>query len=461
MNGELPFELVKIGVRGRTIYTGIEDLADNIRDNGLIQPIVLDNEYNLVAGGRRYHALKLLGATTLYHATTSDPLRPGYVLKGRDESTTLQNVLSEIAENLSRENLDWRDEMELIVKAYRLANAEANSRGELILKKDFGIILGCGYHDLKAALAVHVDIHENPKRYTYVTSLRGAYVELLKANAKEVERIAAKRSMSRPIIPRPRTIEEAEQNEPATEHTIRLSTSFFNGDGIQFLEDLPPKTVDHIITDPDYAIDPEILASNAGLVNIADGVNQLSVDQSLNDLQHFLKASYHTLRDQGFCIFFYDVSHHEKIYRMAIDVGFRVQRWPLIWKKTDSYSNAAPSHNFTKNIEYAMVCRKPKATLTSAQATSVFECGSLGVTKDLGHPFAKPYELWRWLYNAVTIRGQVVCDPFAGCGSACIAAIRCGLFPVGAEINPEHYHSLLSNLQKEYKRLLGAGTKFS
>lgn len=461
MNEAIPFSDIKLGDRGRKIYTGIEDLADNIRDNGLIQPIVLDADLNLVAGGRRYYALKMLGVPMLYHAATSDPERPGYILKEAVTSSTLHNILSEIAENLSREGLDWKDEMVLIVKAYKLASTEANQRGEEILKKDFGIVLGCGYHDLKAALAVHDDLLENPKRYTHVTSLRGAYVELLKANAKEIERIAAKKSMSKPIIPRPRSAEEIDKDEPAIEHTVKLTTSFSNGDGIEFLKQLPPKSIDHVITDPDYALEPEVLGSNTGLVNIIDGVNQLSVEQSLDDLQRFLKAAYHAIRDQGFCVFFYDVSHHEKLHAMALSVGFRVQRWPLVWKKTDAYSNAAPAHNFTKNIEYAMVCRKPKATLTSAQSTSVFECGSLGITKDLGHPFAKPYELWRWIYNAVTIRGQIVCDPFAGCGSACIAAIRTGLIPVGAEINPEHYHSLLSNLQKEYKRLLGAGTKFS
>jgi ParB family transcriptional regulator, chromosome partitioning protein len=46
----------------------IYELAQSIRENGLIQPIVVrkvDNHYEIIAGERRYRAMQMLGYTTV------------------------------------------------------------------------------------------------------------------------------------------------------------------------------------------------------------------------------------------------------------------------------------------------------------------------------------------------------------------------------------------------------------
>ena len=188
----IALESIDLGERGRTTYNRIEELAQSIRDNGLVQPIVLvplneevkfvktdecktEDEFAIVgkgnwrfgldAGGRRFQALKSAGYTHLYHATTSDPDRPGYVIKGEDQATPLARLFTEIAENLDRDDLDWRDEMNLLTKAWRLSSTEAYAKGEEILMRDFGAMLGVGYSNLQAAVAIHDDVIANPTRY--------------------------------------------------------------------------------------------------------------------------------------------------------------------------------------------------------------------------------------------------------------------------------------------------------
>ena len=454
---QIPFDSINLGERGRSSYNGIEQLAESIRLNGLVQPIVLDVDLNLVAGGRRYHALKLLGVTEVYHATTSNPERPGYVLKGEDEKSTLSNLLSEIAENLARVDLDWRDQLNLIVKAYKLATSEANSRGEELLKQDFALMIDVDYQELKAAIAIQEDVKAHPERYELVSSIRGAYAELLKENARYVSALAAQKTLA---ITAPPLMDSPDHEPSVPQETVVNITSYFHRtNGLDFLGNARDETFDHIVTDPDYAIDVDTLSANSDYA--AHGVNQETPEESLDDLGHFLIHAYRVLRPQGFCVFFYDLDHHEKLQMMAKSVGFRVQRWPLIWRKTDAYSNASPQSNFTKDVEYAMVCRKPSATLVSTQTSCVFECGSANVVKTLGHPFAKPFDLWRWIYNAIAIEGQSVCNPFVGCGSSAIAALRCGLRPTGCEIDEHFYNSLLINLQLEYTRLIGGKVKFT
>jgi DNA modification methylase len=473
----IPFSSVDRSGRARSEYTGIEQLAQSVLDNGLIQPLVLvpleweDGEgikvlrFGLDAGGRRSYALDLLLKENqwdglLHHATTclKDPLRPGYILKGEESSDELSRLQTEIAENLDRIDMPWKDMMLQLVRAWKLAQADAYSQSRNILMRDYGSALGCGYMDLQAAVKIHEDVIANPDRYKDVTSIRGAYAKLLKINEAEMTKVLNTRIMQNA----PKLVSASPsvqiQSEPGQiqeikpSHVIPLTTAFVNCDSLKFMEDLTGPMFDHIVTDPDYAVSRERLEAN---MDTQSGVHQDDVNSSLLDLYRFIELSWKCIKDQGFLVFWYDLDHHEKIQRTAQGVGFKVQRWPLIWIKSDYLSNAAPAYNFTKNIEYAMVCRKPNAVLSQVQKSSTFNCSSGSTTTDFNHPFAKPLDVWKWIYNAISIKGQTTYDPFLGSGSSAVAAAQLGLRPVGSEINPDHYNNALVNLQNGYRKLLG------
>ncbi len=58
---ELGLSLVKVGDRRREDYGDIDALAASIAEHGLLHPIVVDADDNLVAGGRRLRAVEQLG----------------------------------------------------------------------------------------------------------------------------------------------------------------------------------------------------------------------------------------------------------------------------------------------------------------------------------------------------------------------------------------------------------------
>lgn len=53
------------------------------------------------------------------------------------------------------------------------------------------------------------------------------------------------------------------------------------------------------------------------------------------------------------------------------------------------------------------------------------------------HPAQKPVSVFRWLVNAVTQPGELVCDPFAGSGTSGVAAAQLARRYHGIEIDPE------------------------
>lgn len=472
----IPFSSIDLGDRGRTEYSGIEELAESISHNGLIQPIVLTPigdytyapSFQLLAGGRRYHALRFLGVTELHHGVSSEPGRYGYVLKG-EQGNELSNLLTEIAENCDRVDVPWQDEVRMIVKAARLLRKDTYDKGREIIMRDMGSILGVSYHDLRCAEALHDDLIANPQDYAGCPSIRYAYTVLLKKSEKAVKQRLVEKTMGVRVQDGPRPVENVLSDGQAMLDSlpdlvpttvVPLSQRFTHEDGIQKMLEtkLGSPFCDHIICDPDFAVSKKRL--EAGAVASSAGVAQDNVEESLIDLQTFIELSFYAIKPNGFLVFFYDLDHHEKLQSWCEAAGFAVQRWPFIWHKTDYRSNASPQSNMTKCFEYAMVCRKPGAVLAVSPVMSLFACPSVSATKEFGHPFAKPREVWKYLYNAVCIKGQTVFDPFVGSGSAALSAIEWGLNPIGCEIQEQHYNTLILNLQREYKKLLGNHVRF-
>lgn len=103
--------------RRRFDYDELEGLAQSIRANGILQPLLVrqldDGKYELVAGERRLRAARLIGLTKL----------PCIV----NEISESESAVFAVIENLQRSNLDYFEEAEaiaLLMSDYRLSQEE-------------------------------------------------------------------------------------------------------------------------------------------------------------------------------------------------------------------------------------------------------------------------------------------------------------------------------------------------
>lgn len=472
---QIVFEHPDYGNRRRVKYDHIDELADSIEGQGMQCPLILsylgDNKYLLEDGGRRTRALELiyshdpltgepLGKVedfTLYHAETCSPEKPGFILKG--EAPTKRSLwLTELTANLHRERLDWREEAGLLVDAWREFEREAIMTGKKVYYHTIGALLGVGHSDISAAVQIYDMLRSKPEIFKDCSTILMAYKTLLAYRGKQVELELAKRLTETKPTSVQVEVQPGQERGPVVELTeadissvsVPFSQHFFHGNSLEMMEGtFAPNAFDHIICDPDFAISVDRLESNS--VSAGAGVAQESVEQSLFELRHFINLAAKCC--SGYFVFFYDMDHHEKLQQWCREAGWSVQRWPLTWHKIGSCSNAAPSCNFPKNEEWAMVCHKPGTVLAKVQTTSVIPLPPGNIAKENSHPFAKPYHLWHFIYSAICSPGQHVFDPFLGSGSSVPAALDLGLVPWGCELDEQHFASATINIHRKYSEM--------
>lgn len=224
------------------------------------------------------------------------------------------------------------------------------------------------------------------------------------------------------------------------------------------MREMPDGSVDHIITDPPYAIDMSTLLGDTSSVEA-----EHQVDANMSLLHAALKEFYRITRPTSWVVLFCAPTPMPVLMAAARAVGFVVQEWPIVWGKTQAQNRQA-AKQYTKNYEFAIVLRREHATLRKHGPPALISHAS-GIHEQrssLGdHPFLKPFALWFELLTNHCSKGDLVLDPFAGLGSSIHAMIAFGVEPIAIEVNPTHFNALLHNVKTFYQDIYGSTVSFS
>jgi site-specific DNA-methyltransferase (adenine-specific) len=502
----IPFTEILYGTRLRTEYPEIDELAASIHENGIIHPMTLAVEdaedgsvkrYELIAGGRRYNAYKKLREL---HPGLYDTV-PVTLRKVTNKSDLR---LLELEENFRREDMTWQESTLGIREYHMLSSRTASARGDRWTQTMTGKLCGVSQAQISSVLTVASKLKENDKEIWNCENLSGAVKLLLERGVKEAQiermrRIDAERKSqadklkaASPIAPstnaaeKPvrssvlkdavtyaegiipdepeftecavdldqleKDLEEAKARSMKQEESTSIYTQdyirslYFAGDCIDSMKMMKEKgiKIDHIITDPPYGIDMANLEMMDNIDSVEDTHN---VAQNVAQFEPFLRAAFDLLPDHGFLAMWYDLDHHEKLIELGKAIGFKVQRWPIVWCKTTPCLNTMARYNWTKSTEVCMVMRKSASSILSVKQSNNFILEPN--TKDARHPFAKPFAVWERLIHALTLEGQTILDPFAGSGSALYAAIKTNRLALGCEVSDLHISEAIEHLSNK------------
>ncbi len=473
------------GKRYRQDYGDLSGLKDSLSRLGSIHPILLSRQssngkFILIAGGRRIRSIKELKIEKLYHGSILNPEKLGFLFE--DEVSLDRRKEAELDENLFHLQTKWQEDCLIIADLHELKLQQNDLKWGVVQTAQ---LLGKGYGRTNVNYSVRIAerLRAGDEDFLACDNMSDAIVLLIKqkeeAALSELHRRAGSRIDTTSLDSFLETINlgsgpkkakdlvlpsvgvtqtDAPKEGESPKVRVPLSQMFFNGDFQKVAYQFPNDYFDHVVTDIPYGIDMDNLDQ---FKKIGDVKDEHEVEVNVDLFEPFLESSYRLVKSGGFCVFFYDLDWHEFLQNAAMLIGWKVQSWPYIACKTSACRNSTAQYNTTKNYEVAMFLRKDEQTVLRKQVPSSWKAYDFAAERRLyNNQFAKPFELWKDIYDMISIPGQKVFSPFCGEMSESKAAVNCGLIPFGSEINVNHYMRGLENMKAVYALVHKSNVEF-
>jgi adenine-specific DNA-methyltransferase len=207
--------------------------------------------------------------------------------------------------------------------------------------------------------------------------------------------------------------------------------SIIQGDCVTGMRNLPPASVDFVLTDPPYLVD----------YRSRDG-RKVANDRNADWLRPAFSQIYRVMKPASFCVSFYGWSWNRVHLFMAAwrDAGFRAVGHIVFRKR---YASSA--RFFRAEHEVAYLPAKGDMRPPARPIPDVIE---FRYTGNKLHPTQKPVAALAPLIDVFCPQNGVVLDPFAGSGSSLVAARQLGRRFIGFEIDEQHHRTATARLEE-------------
>ena len=407
---EVKINDIKVGKRIRHDFGDISGLGMSIQKYGLINPICVDKNNNLVAGERRLRAAKGLGWKKIT------------ITRFEDLSNTMKREI-ELEENIQRKALTWQEEIAAKLALHELKQSIAGKRTQ----KSGGP--GHGIKDTALML------DESAGTISMDLQLAKA-IKAFPSLAKEQNKTTAFKKYKR----MQEGFFRAEINRRRSDS---VEPNIIHGDYVIETKKMKDGCYDMLLADFPFGVD---VKKSAGLGK--RGKEEIAYDdtpyEAIELLRRGSKDLYRVLKDDRHAMFFFAMANYAIVKKTLEEVGFIVEPMPLIWNKA-SGSSPATGDNFPAAYEPIFWCRKGKRLLNTTICNMLTYARVPPSKKQ--HPNEKPVPLLVALIEACTFPGEVIYDPVAGGGSTLEAAIETGRECTVVEKNEMYYMRILDKVE--------------
>jgi len=394
--------------RYRKVFQNIEALAVSISQFGLLIPITITEDLQLVDGERRLRACKLLGLHSV-------PVRFLCNL------TPLERKAIEVEANVQRDDFTWQERVLAYQELFdlrRLQHGEAlqgvgGGYGLKNAAEELGVALGTIGMDLQLAKALSDPDIANAKT-------KAAAYKLL----REKEEAALQQELARRV------------NAATQSSAISDVPNFVLGDARIKMRELASATVDLVLWDPPYGKDWAPPESIEGLPS--KGAFDDSTYNASNLIEVVLSECFRVMKPSSVLLMFFDPPRFGEVKGMVERAGLTVCPYPLLWCKTGGNGVPTTSYYYSVSTEGILHAVKGKKDLNKS-LPNFFVIPRVPSNKKL-HPHQKPQQLLRQLIENHTLPGELVIDPTAGSGSVLEAAFLTKRAFWGCELDPV-FHS--------------------
>lgn len=197
-------------------------------------------------------------------------------------------------------------------------------------------------------------------------------------------------------------------------------------DALEWLKRLPSEFIDLLLTDPPYESleKHRAVGTTTRLKESKASSNPWFEIFPNSRLGEFFEECYRVLKADTHLYLFCDSETMFVAKPLAEEAGFRFWK-PLVWDKLA----IGMGYHYRARYEFILFFEKGKRRLNNLGIADVLAAKRIRG----GYPTEKPVELLQTLICQSSEIGDLVCDPFAGSGSAALAALQNGRVFVGCD----------------------------
>ena len=385
--------------RQRQELGDLEGLAESILRSGLLNPIILNRNNELIAGERRLEAHKMNCWLTIE-------------ARYRDELDELALEELELEENIQRKQLTWQEENAAIARIHKIRQSRDPNWGqrqtaELISKP------GQSPMDLQKNVSQALSLDQMMKMFPELAGAKSKAqaLNMAKAKAKSITRAVD-------VSQRPEIYREVQEK-------------IWLGDSVELIKQIENEAFDAVITDPPFGINYD--AHVAGTVGEENAYKDDA--QKYERILTMLPDVYRVLKKDSWLIWFFGMTWYQRVKDELRAAGFTVDEIPIVWDRSEGrcYTNR-PDRYFTKAYDVAFHCFKGDPHIVQKNKPNLLSIPPVEKSeREL--VVERPVELYEELINRLTIPGQIVADFFVGSGSCTAACAKLKRDYLGIEIN--------------------------
>lgn len=432
---------IKVGERFRKDLGDIEELTASIKEKGIIQPITLDADLNLLAGGRRVTAATKAGLDSI----------PALIrtIEGDIDAREI-----ELFENIHRKQFSWHEECALIAeidKLYKAKDQDWSMRktAKLVDQSVGGVSRKLQLAEAAEAIPELKDCKDAAEASKFLTNLEAAAIEneLAKRQKAFMEQEAPQAHEGKDLDP-----QVAMQR--GIKAALKLAdNNYMIGDVFQGLSGLKDNGhVDFIECDPPYGIDLNTIKRGAGEVgSTATSYNEVERTDYPAFLKQLAEELYRVAAPQCWMIFWFGPTWHAETLAALRSAGWSVNDIPGIWCKQVGQTQQ-PSHNLANAYEPFFICKKGKPLIVKQGRINVFMY-TPEFPKLKYHPTQRPVPLIEELLNTFLTGRCTVLVPFLGSGATLRACYNIGHRGFGFDMSSEYKNKFMLTVEEDCRKL--------
>ena len=391
----------------------VKNLLESILQKKQLHPIIVTENMELVAGGRRLAACLLGGIKVrCVYRTNLSPL----------EMREL-----ELEENLQREDLSPADEADAVAdlhKVKQLIYGESSSgkKGGWRLS-DTADSIGKSKGTVIDNIAISVALKDFPELRNLKTqkaikkAVKGCQQVVDHAVAVQEWKVLLEKESKIELFHKEASIDMREQED---------------------------NSIDILLTDPPYGMEIDKIAISIGGTTGGVSTSGYKFDDSIEKAMALYRVlaveSYRFTTEGAHAYVFVAPEFFSFIREMMIKAGWQVYIKPIIWIKRETGQCNVPERWPSSCYEMILYCRKAISKIIVQGMPDWIQEDPVLESKRI-HPTEKPVPLLKKLLRRVALPGQKLYDPFCGSGSALEAGLSQKLIVRGCDKGIEAYNA--------------------